>query len=527
MKNSCSVIALIFLSAIFSSCGDIKEKGITHFPFQETSDGRWGLIGTDGKVLFSNEFTEKPSNAVNGFFVVKNENGLYEYYSSIGQPGLIAGPYVQAGLFVDVVAPVVKKGSPVTFIRKDGSEAFSIKESNGTPIISTSNFSEGMARIFDANSRYGYIDIKGNVVIKPEYTQAYPFKEGYAVVYGPKGENLSNPERAVIDKTGKIVLKVDDSVYGLHETVSEGLIGFTDDTALKVWGFMNIKGEKVIKPNSKFISVRPFNGNYAIFYDGNAYGVIDKKGEEIIRAKYQGIQYAQDKIFFASENGKSSLIDVNDEAITGFIFDNFTGFFGGKCFVSERGKYYLIDSKGKQVNSKDSYQTIANECMPEFFESDFFDLNTEVKRAVGNITDSSIDDISLGATAGELFAKFDYSSKESLKGTNIMKDLIETNNMKVAREVEFTSQLSIPQTERIMKRDIWGKAYYEDEITGWVFAESARVKVIRYKITLVNNASAKEDLVMEILKKNIQDNAVTKLTIEKGTDNSIILSLKN
>ncbi|MFA5850473.1 MAG: WG repeat-containing protein [Bacteroidales bacterium] len=527
MKNSRSVIALIFLSVVFSSCGDFKEKGITHLPFQETSDGRWGLIGTDGKVLFSNEFTQKPSNAVNGLFVVKNENGLYEYYSGINQPKLIAGPYLQAGLFVDEVAPAVKKDSPVTFIRKDGSEAFSVTEYNGIPIISTSNFSEGMARIYDANSRYGYIDIKGDVVIKPEYSQAYPFKEGYAVVYGPMGEKLTNPERAIIDKTGKTVLKVDDAVYGLHETVSEGLIGFTDDPEMKVWGFMNIKGEKVIKPSFKLISVRPFNGNYAIFYDGNGYGVIDKKGEEIIRAKYQGIQYAQGQLFFASENGKSSLININDEALTGFIFDNIAGFFGGKCFVSERGKYYLIDTKGKPVSSKDSYQTIVNESTPEFFESDFFDLNSEVKRAIGNITNSSIDDISLGATAGELFAKFDYSSKESLKGTNIMKDLIETKNIEVAREVEFASSLSIPQTERVMKRDIWGKAYYEDEITGWEFAENAKVKVIRYKITLLNNASAKEDLVIEILKKNIQDNAVTKLTIEKGIDNTINLSLKN
>ncbi|OFY44053.1 MAG: hypothetical protein A2X18_08000 [Bacteroidetes bacterium GWF2_40_14] len=527
MKNSVSVIALIFLSVVISSCGDIKEKGISHLPFQETKDGRWGLIGTGGKVLFSNEFTEKPSIAVNGLFLVKNKNGLYEYYSSIKQPKLITGQYLQAGLFLEEVAPVVKKDSPVTFIRKDGSEAFSLTEFNGIPIISATNFSEGMARIVDANSKYGYIDIKGNVVIKPEYSQAYPFKEGYALVYGPKGDNLSNPERSIIDKSGKTVLKVDDAVLGVHETVNEGLIGFTDDPSLKVWGFMNVKGEKVIKPDSKFLSVKPFNGNHAIFYDGNGYGIIDKKGEIIIRAKYQGIQYAEGQQFFANENGKSSLININDEALTGFNFDYVTGFFSGKCFVSERGRYYLIDTKGKPVNSKDSYQIIVNESQPEFLESDFFDLNTELKRAIGNITDNSIDDISLGATAVELYEKFDYPSKESLKGTNIMKDMIKTINIQVAREVEFGSSLTIPLTERVMKRDIWGKAYYTDVVTDWEFAENAKVKAIRYNITLLNKATAKEDLVIEILNKKAQDNSITKLTIEKGAKGTIILTLKN
>lgn len=525
MKNIVYMSALIVMSAAIFSCQRTNEKGFTHLPFQEEPQGRWGLIGTDGKVLFANEFEVMPSNAVNGLFVVRNQNGLFEYYTSAEQPKLIAGPYVQAGLFLDEVAPVVEKDSPISFINKDGSEAFTISECNGSAIVYATNFSEGMAEIIDADSKCGYIDTKGEVIIKPTYSKAFSFKEGYALVYEFNKANSANPLISVIDKGGKTILSLDDRVSSVHETFSEGLIGFTDTPQMNEWGFMNIKGEKIIKPNGKFVSVKPFSAGYAIFSDGNGYGVIDKSGEVIIRPKYQDIQYAEGQMFFAKDKDKYALINIKDEKVSDFFMDSFVGFFGGKCFVQERNKFNLIDAKGKPVNTNE-YATVVNYGQQEMFVSDYFDIDVEVKRVINSITPNSIDELTLGTTAGEMFGKFKYPSKESLKGTNSMRDMVETRNIKVERIVEFSSQLATPIKERVFKRDIWSRGYYDNEVVGWKFAESANAKAISCYITLTEKASGRCGKVMDIL-KSMSSQAGSNITIDSTGVDRIVLRLGN
>jgi len=491
MKNLCSIIALVILSATISSCGGIKEKGFTHLPFQKSEGGRWGLIGTDGKVLFNDEFTEKPSNAINGIFVVKNENGLFDYYSALKQPKKVAGSYLQAGLFIEAVAPVVTKDSPVSFIKKDGSEAFAVAEYDGVQIVSVTNFSDGLAIIVNAQSKCGYINTKGEVVIKPIYLQTFPFKEGYALVYEPGLISSSSSKGSIIDKTGGKILDIDNTITGIHEAFSEGLIGFTDDPEMNAWGFMNAKGEKIIKPNDQFLSVKPFNGGYAAFSDGNGYGIIDKTGAVVLRSKYQDIQYANGKQFFAKENGK----------------------------------YVLIDSKGKTVN-KDDYASVVNESLPEYFLSDFFNLGTELKRVIKSITTNSINDLSLDATSGELFDKFENLSKESLKGTNLMKDNVGTKNIQVERVVEFTTSLSAPKISTVTKKDMWGKSYEEDEVVGTNFAENAKVKSITFTITLLNKAAGNSNAMVEIL-KTMSAESGSNLSIEPQGENCVVIKLGN
>lgn len=52
--------------------------------FQTDKDGKWGLIGIDGKVLFQNEFDSKMelSYAVNGVFRVW-DNDMNRFYITL------------------------------------------------------------------------------------------------------------------------------------------------------------------------------------------------------------------------------------------------------------------------------------------------------------------------------------------------------------------------------------------------------------------------------------------------------------
>ena len=59
-------ISLLVMSICLVACGEKDDWDVEYVPFQESVDGNWGLISLDGGVLFSEEFKERPSFALNG-----------------------------------------------------------------------------------------------------------------------------------------------------------------------------------------------------------------------------------------------------------------------------------------------------------------------------------------------------------------------------------------------------------------------------------------------------------------------------
>ena len=70
-KLSCLLLTLV---ALLSSCGQ-KSAELEYIPFRSSSDGRWGMISTDGKVLFDAEFNDMPQAAYCGRFFIENNDG--------------------------------------------------------------------------------------------------------------------------------------------------------------------------------------------------------------------------------------------------------------------------------------------------------------------------------------------------------------------------------------------------------------------------------------------------------------------
>lgn len=105
------VICLMVMVSCFAACGEKDDWDVEYVPFQESEGGNWGLISPDGEVLFSEEFKEMPSVALNGRFVVRNADGLFEIYTAEKKPQKVGGEYLSVGLFYDKVAPAVEKGS--------------------------------------------------------------------------------------------------------------------------------------------------------------------------------------------------------------------------------------------------------------------------------------------------------------------------------------------------------------------------------------------------------------------------------
>src|ERR1035441_4852292 len=106
------------------------------------------------------------------------------------------------------------------------------------------SFSEGFAP-FVQNNKYGYFDKTGNVVIEAQFFYAGDFFNGLACAA------LSDMERGLIDKTGKMILGL---YHGAVSNFSEGLSAVTVGSKM---GFMDRSGRMVIPPQLNSVGIFP------------------------------------------------------------------------------------------------------------------------------------------------------------------------------------------------------------------------------------------------------------------------------
>ena len=124
----------------------------------------------------------------------------------------------------------------------------------------------------------GYINRQGEYIIQPEYDFGWEFFEGYATVW-----KVSDDRRekiwSVIDSTGNKIL--DNLMYRNMGSITSGLIPIQNEKM--AWGFINIKGEVVIKP--QFTGINRFNNGLARMEVGSAFDpepiYINTKGEVV------------------------------------------------------------------------------------------------------------------------------------------------------------------------------------------------------------------------------------------------------
>ena len=147
----------------------------------KTKEWKWGYIKPEGDLAITPRFDEA-SDFLDGLGAVKID-WARGYIDRSGE--FVINPIFEAaGDFHDGVA-VVKLDGETRCIDKDG--MFSDKQPPVETPIFESGFNphyephDGLVR-FVENQKFGYKDIQGNVVIRPQYFEATDFSEGLACV---------------------------------------------------------------------------------------------------------------------------------------------------------------------------------------------------------------------------------------------------------------------------------------------------------------------------------------------------------
>jgi hypothetical protein len=305
----------IAITPQFDEAQDFSE-GLAAVGLGYGERSKWGYINTAGKMVIEPAF-EDAYQFSDGLALVCL-NGMYGFIDATGQIA-IKPQFAYSRPFSDgfalITMPAMRLG-PITFkeekrffIDKKGdklvapdfgaaagfSEGLASVSINGKRgyinttgefVISAEpgglpgDFSEGLALLLVQNNKrvhWGYIDKTGQIVIKPQYPKARPFREGVAAV-------KVNGKFSYIDKSGKEIIKTAFETVG---DFSDGMAKVRDSAGN--YGYIDKRGRIAIAPQfynlagdfrsglaKVTVVVRSSPSNY-----DPKYGYIDKTGKFI------------------------------------------------------------------------------------------------------------------------------------------------------------------------------------------------------------------------------------------------------
>ena len=369
---------------LLTACSETNKSGGDYLAVKVSGDNNWSILDVNtGDFIYRDEFGNCPSVVVdNLFFVEKDKGNGYECYNvkNISKP-INDEVYMYACNFQCGVAPVLKKGAPITIINTEGTEIKALDKK----IVETYPFMNGYAVVVSKDNKVGAIDTKGNWIIKADYESIIPFsQDGYAITFKKQNDTIYN--YTIVDGQGQKFYSFSSEKYiPLGNIVNGSMPVKKGDKVI----YIDANGERIAEAGKYFPGREDAYGIYdgVMVYSSEdmKMGLMTQDGEKLIRDKYDMILPQKDGTFVAYRDGKCGLIDKNDKVLLPFDFYKIQRLSNNRYVVREgMNKYSLIDGNGGEI-SKETFASISlyNDA-PILFEAD-----TKMKTFVDEMADVS------------------------------------------------------------------------------------------------------------------------------------------
>lgn len=344
-------------------------------------DGKWGYIDTAGQEIIPCQYDEA-HDFFDGLALVKKD-GKFGYINTTGQL-VIPCQYDWGRYFYDGLSEVRQDGEDF-FIDKTGSKVFSCLED-----CFYEDFSEGLVvtekqDTVTGQSKYGYTDTTGRLVIPCQYENASPFCDGLAVVeqdgkfgyidttgqvvipfrydlaYTFTGDRaaVSNENGGgYIDRTGKEAIPCQ---YNLAESFGEDGLA-----AVSVWnreaqesryGYIDTTGQMVV-PCQYAMAWAFADGLARVANADQEYGFVDTTGREVIPCQYDLVyDFSDGMARLMAKDGKWGFLDKTGELAIPCQYDAVFDFSEGRAAVKKDGQWGLIAYSGDTETEQPSQST--------------------------------------------------------------------------------------------------------------------------------------------------------------------------
>lgn len=220
-------------------------------------------------------------------------------------------------------------------------------------------FTEGLAEV-SKDRKHGFINTKGEVIVPLIYDNVGPFSDGMAHVIREytteKDDGFYLDERhGFVNAQGKEVIP---TIYKDADYFGEGLAGVQKDDK---WGFINKQGDVVI--DFQYDYVNRFSDGLARVMVGDKNGFINHQNKMVIKPQYCCTGFFEDGMVTAKKGGKWGLIDKNNNILIPFEYSQLTQMDEkNHLWAGKEGKSYVININQQQLSKQkyDSYYEFNN-----------------------------------------------------------------------------------------------------------------------------------------------------------------------
>lgn len=237
-------------------------------------NGEYKLIDENGSILNTKKY-DYVGNFKNGRAIASafDEKGKYLYgYLDRDGKEVIPLKYESASDFVEGKAVVKIKDEDYALIGPNG-EVF-----NSYKYYFVGSLGEGLLVFQEKmDGKFGYIDEKGRVIIKPQFNMAQPFSQGRAIVNTRSDSIVS--KCGLIDKAGnyKIKPEYNDIILLGENRAAVGIAIKKENPCIgSLYAIADTKGDFLT--NFIYLGVSSYNNRLASAYDSKNTFFIDKRG---------------------------------------------------------------------------------------------------------------------------------------------------------------------------------------------------------------------------------------------------------
>lgn len=313
------ILAAAAIAVTVASCSGKPE--LSYMPAKAEGDSNWGLVDANGEFLFTDEFSDRPSPVVNGYFFVEEGNGytVYKAEKNPKQVGDLSG-LKGCGFYNDGLMPVVHKGEHISFVDGSGKTKFTLESVDSVSVSAAMNmFVNGRCAIRTSDEKWGAIDTDGNVVVKPKYENPVLFVEDIALV-----KDAQSGECYIIDRDGNTKATVSGNISSggvFIDGYTIAQIESSDSGAESRMAIVKGDGELTKLPSAvKY--VKTWNSKYIVFESSDyEYGILSVDGDVKVRAKYDNIELLANGKFIGNRDGKYMYVspDGDTEKLPGEV----------------------------------------------------------------------------------------------------------------------------------------------------------------------------------------------------------------
>lgn len=388
-KSVLLAFALLVCAISLTSCGNSDKANTRYVAAKLVDSDMWSIVDIKtGEIIHKDEFKSQPSIIVNDKFCVKNESGLYDYFTVDNVTKPINGEsYLYATAFNENdIAMAVLKGKGISVINGKCEVVANLDNA----IVSANDFSNGYAAVSNDDNKHGYINEKGEIVIKPSYDRAFNFSaDGLAIV--GKEVNDSTTKYFAIDTKGKELFSFSSNEYKDFGSFNNGYLPVQKENDEVV--LLDKTGKKYASIG-KWKGYLPywlgFNDGVIVFKDGEAYGLKNEKGEIVIRAKYDELiplTRINNKYYLAKKQEKYGVVDKDDKVIIPFDY-TVLGYLNKDILFVGEGKSFNFMNKDLKDVGQNNYTNLSFMTGSSIY-SNYFNADKEARKIISNITDTT------------------------------------------------------------------------------------------------------------------------------------------